>query len=135
MARSRCLFLLFVVAASAITFDWTVKHFLLGALGSEIPVRNHSEAGVTWLLPTMVVSVALVALWPYRLMVIGAGLALGGCAANRLDRELFGPVADFLNTPGSDMYYNCADLMIAAGLIIAAASVLVGAVRGELRLV
>lgn len=84
---------------------------------------SNAEAA-RWTLIAVSLAVSLfLAIWSLRkgqpLLLIGAGLVIGGALGNALDRWLHGAVADFLNMSccglNNPYVFNIADVMIFAG--------------------
>lgn len=109
LARLRGFMLIIVLV---ISMDWGVKHLVIPLLGITPEVYNPTPPNMYYLGALLTAGMLLSTFSRSTLLLLFAGLLCGGAAANLLDAQLFGPVADFIRRPFSDYYCNLADLAL-----------------------
>jgi len=115
---------LLMIAMLGCLSDWAVKAAQPVLWDGWVPHETErSLANLLWATPLVV---AVVWMLPTRLSVIGCGLMFGGMIANLLDIAADGVAWNMLPLPGSDLWFNTADLWIVLG-----AALLIWSVAGE----
>lgn len=107
------------VAACGFGLDWTTKALAHAQLPASDIIVNDRSVSLLFLLPLFAVALALIRIVDSRLISVAMGLVTAGWLGNCLDRNLRGPVTDFIPLPGSgphQAYCNVADLMLFASL-------------------
>ena len=118
---------LVAAAALSLAIDVASKQLVMGAAAEgrvHVVINTRPALSVphTAALLAVIVGVALTAA-PDGLIAVGLGLAIGGAAGNLVDRMHRGGVVDFI-AAGPWPVFNLADAAMAAGIFLAAVSVL-----------
>jgi lipoprotein signal peptidase len=97
-ALALCLRRMLIVALLVLTADWGSKAILLRlSPGSTIPHYTHPNP-LAFLL-VLAIAPLILRVINSPLMMVGLGVAIGGCAGNLFERMLGMPVTDFIPLP------------------------------------